>query len=60
LTNWAPIIRDVRLIPSSKGRFEVILDGELIFSKTELKRHANAGEVAGLVEKKLGAPIPRE
>jgi selenoprotein W-related protein len=60
LTNWAPILRDIRLIPSSKGRFEVVLDGELIFSKTELKRHANAGEVAGLVEKKLGAPIPRE
>jgi hypothetical protein len=38
----------------------VVLDGELIFSKTELKRHANAGEVAGLVETKLGAPIPRE
>ena len=40
--------------------FEVILDGELIFSKKSLERHANPGEVAGLVEAKLGAPIPRK
>jgi selenoprotein W-related protein len=46
--------------PSAGGRFEVILDGELIFSKVSLKRHAEPGEVARLVEAKLGPPIPRD
>lgn len=46
-------------MPASKGRFEVTLDGELIFSKAGLGRHAKPGEVAGLVRSKLGAPIPR-
>jgi selenoprotein W-related protein len=39
----------VELIPSGGGVFEVSLDGELIFSKKALKRHANQGEVVGLV-----------
>ena len=57
LQGWAPVIETIELIPSSKGRFEVILDGELIFSKAELGRHANAGEVAGIVRAKLGPEI---
>ena len=40
LSGWAPIISDIDLVPSSGGRFEVTLDGELIFSKAALKRHA--------------------
>lgn len=54
------MIKDVRLIPSSGGRFEVILDGELIYSKAALKRHAEPGEVAALVEEHLGPPIDRD
>ena len=37
----------------------MVLDGELIFSKKTLSRHANPGEVVKLVEERLGAPIPR-
>ena len=47
-------------MPSKGGVFEVTLDGELIFSKKALKRHANAGEVSKLVESCVGAPIVRE
>jgi selenoprotein W-related protein len=54
------VIKLVSMLPSSGGRFEVKLDGELIFSKATLKRHANPGEIATLVEAKLGPPIPRE
>ncbi|MDP9325454.1 MAG: Rdx family protein [Candidatus Dormibacteraeota bacterium] len=50
----------MQLIPSSGGRFEVILDGELIYSKAALKRHAEPGEVAKLVEERIGPPLPRE
>jgi selenoprotein W-related protein len=47
------------LIPSSKGRFEVTVDGELVFSKATLGRHAEPGEVAGLVRDRLGSEIER-
>jgi len=47
------------MTPSSKGRFEVTLDGELIFSKAALGRHANPGEIAAIVEGRIGPPIRR-
>ncbi len=59
LTGWAPVIQTVELIPSSKGRFEVTLDDELIFSKAAIGRHAEPGEVARLVGSRIGPPIPR-
>jgi len=60
LQGWAPIIETIELVPSSKGRFEVTLDGDLIFSKAELGRHADPGEVAKLVRERIGAEIPRD
>jgi predicted Rdx family selenoprotein len=47
-------------VPSSSGRFEVTLDGELIFSKAALRRHAEPGEIAGLVRERIGPEIPRD
>jgi hypothetical protein len=38
----------------------VTLDGELLFSKAALGRHADPGEVRALVQARLGAPIDRE
>jgi hypothetical protein len=38
----------------------VKLDGELLFSKAALKRHAEPGEVHELVARQLGPPIDRE
>lgn len=38
------------MVPSGGGVFEVSLDDELIFSKKALKRHANQGEVVGIVQ----------
>jgi len=48
------------MIPSSKGRFEVTLDGDLIFSKAALGRHAEPGEIANIVRERLGPEIPRD
>jgi len=42
-------IQSIRLIPSDGGRFEVTADDQLIYSKLQTRRHAEAGEVAGLV-----------
>ena len=60
MNGWAPIIRDIRLVSSSKGRFEVTLDGDLIYSKAALGRHANAGEIAKMVEQRIGPRVERD
>jgi selenoprotein W-related protein len=59
LSGWAPIIQTVELIPSSNGRFEVSLDGDLIFSKKALGRHAAPREIVDLVRQRIGPEIPR-
>lgn len=56
LQGWASTIASLDLVPSSKGRFEVILDGELIFSKAALGRHAEPAEISGIVRQCLGPP----
>lgn len=53
LTKFEFQIKELRIIPSDGGRFEIVVDGELIYSKLATHRHAEPGEVAGLVEKKL-------
>jgi selenoprotein W-related protein len=44
---------EVRLIPSSGGVFEVQLDGSMVFSKKASRRHAEPGEVVGLIRERL-------
>jgi selenoprotein W-related protein len=57
LSRWAPIMRAVELQSSSGGRFEITLDGELVFSKEAKGRFPKPGEVAGLFEAKLGPAL---
>jgi selenoprotein W-related protein len=47
-----------RLVPSSGGVFEVTVNGELVFSKKALGRHAEPGEVRAAVERVLEAVRP--
>jgi len=42
----------VRLVESSGGLFEVAVDGELVFSKRALGRHAGPGEVVRLIQQR--------
>jgi selenoprotein W-related protein len=53
LKNYEPEIESLTLIPSDGGKFEVVVNNKLIYSKLQTRRHAEAGEVAGLVEKFL-------
>ena len=46
---------NVGLKPGDGGIFDVWVDGKLLFSKHRLGRHAETGEVLGLIEK-AGAP----
>lgn len=48
---------DVSLRSGSKGRFEVTLDEQLIFSKLKLHRFPSRGEILKLAEPVLGPPI---
>lgn len=42
-------IKSISMIPSDGGRFEVTVDGKLVYSKLQTGRHANPGEIAGQV-----------
>ncbi|MBP7550572.1 MAG: Rdx family protein [Gemmatimonadaceae bacterium] len=44
---------EVGLLPSGGGVFEVTLDDTLLFSKKQLGRHAQPGEILGLIRSKL-------
>jgi selenoprotein W-related protein len=55
---WADRFAEIRLVPSSGGRFEVSLDDELVFSKAALDRHAESGEVSRLIGERIGEPTP--
>jgi selenoprotein W-related protein len=56
LTKFEARLAAVRVAPSDGGRFEVSLDGELIYSKLATHRHAEPGEVARLVAARLEKP----
>jgi len=61
LSLFTPSLRTLTLIPSSGGRFEVIANDVVIFSKKAVGRHAEPGEVARLLQEKLGlSPTPLE
>ena len=57
LSRWAPIMRAVELQSSSGGRFEITLDGELMFSKKAKGRFPKPGEVTALLEMKVGPAL---
>lgn len=46
-------IEKITLIPSSGGRFEVTINGKLLYSKLKTGLHAEPGQVRTLVEKYL-------
>jgi selT/selW/selH-like putative selenoprotein len=56
MDRWAPVLEGVELKTGSKGRFEVHLDGEEIFSKARLDRFPANGEVVKLLAPRLGPP----
>jgi selenoprotein W-related protein len=47
------MIESITLVPSDGGKYEVSVNGELIFSKKQLGRHAEGGEVSKLVRELL-------
>ncbi len=50
-----PVVSRLTLLPSRDGRFEVTVDGALLFSKAALGRHARPGEIVELVRPRARA-----
>jgi selenoprotein W-related protein len=49
LKNFEPEIESITLVPSDGGRFELTVNGKLLYSKLSLGRHAAPGEGVELV-----------
>ena len=54
LKNYEHVIETITLVPSDGGKFEVTANGQSVYSKLETKRHAEPGEVLGLMRKLVG------
>ena len=48
LTNYQHVIESLTLTTGSKGVFNVTVDGEVLYSKHAIGRHAEPGEVLDL------------
>ena len=51
LKNFEHAIESVTLVPSDGGKFEVSVNGKLVYSKLETHRHAEPGEVVKIITK---------
>ena len=51
-------IRSWKMIPDTGGKFEVTINGDLVFSKKQQGRHAEPGEVLALFRQKLFETYP--
>ena len=61
LQKYTSAIESLELLPSSGGRFEVMVGDQLIFSKKSIGRHAETNEVAKLFEEATGvAPLSQD
>jgi predicted Rdx family selenoprotein len=48
LHDYQHIIAELRLVTGSKGVFDVVVDGDVLYSKHAIGRHAEPGEVLEL------------
>jgi selenoprotein W-related protein len=54
LKRYEHVIEEIKLIPSDGGKFEVTVNEQLLYSKSSTHRHAEPGEILGLVRKMVG------
>jgi len=54
LNRFEGSIESFTLVPSDGGRFEVSVDGELVYSKLQTGRHADISEVISAIGERLG------
>jgi selenoprotein W-related protein len=59
LVNYQHIIESLTFTTGAKGVFDVTVDGETLFSKHQLGRHAEPGEVLELFTSKHAEGVTR-
>lgn len=57
LSTYQHAISETRVIGGSRGIFDVKVDGELLYSKSSMGRHAEPGEVLKLFREHYGAGL---
>ena len=58
LHDYQHVITELTLVTGSAGVFDVVVDGEVIYSKHSTGRHAEPGEVLALFRDYLGPEVP--
>jgi selenoprotein W-related protein len=53
MKEFEPDIESFTMIPSDSGKFEFTAGNRLLYSKLETRRHAEPGEIAGLLQQYL-------
>ena len=53
LEKYGQEVESIDLVPTSGGKFEFYLNGDLLYSKIETDRHTEDWEILGLIEKAL-------
>lgn len=56
--DYQHVITELTLVTGSAGVFDVVVDGEVIYSKHSTGRHAEPGEVLALFRDYLGPEVP--
>jgi selenoprotein W-related protein len=57
LSNYQHIIKEFTFITGTKGAFEFKVNDELLYSKKQLGRHAEPGEVLELFKELIGPGV---
>jgi selenoprotein W-related protein len=57
LHDYQHVIEDFRVVTGSKGVFDVVVDGHVLFSKQRVGRHAKPGEVLTLFRQLVGSEV---
>lgn len=57
INTYEPEIDAITLVPSEGGRFEVTVNDHLLYSKLHTHRHAEPGEITGMVGKLINEGV---
>ncbi|MAU03331.1 MAG: hypothetical protein CL418_05620 [Acidimicrobiaceae bacterium] len=59
LSDYQHVIEEIRIVTGDDSAFEVVVDGNLVYSKHATGRHAEPGEVLDLFTNLMGSDVPR-
>ena len=58
LHDYQHVIAELRLVTGAKGVFDVVVDGDTLYSKHATGRHAEPGEVLARFRERYAADVP--